>query len=290
MTTTPVLSAATGITPSESSSDSYVEWSAVLAGAVLASAISFVLLTFGAAIGLSLTSPYKGEGASFGAFAVATGLWALWVTVASFLAGGYLTGRLRKRMNDASEHESDVRDGAHGLLVWASGVLIGAVLAFGATSGAASKAADGAVAVVASGESATPVSLAAIDLFRPVPGASRPVDQQGRAATLAILARTAETTVPAADRDYAALVVADQTGVSAADAALRVDQAHAQIYEATAEAKKAADTARKVGVIAAFLLAASLVVSAAAAYVAATIGGNHRDKQTVVPFFVRRKW
>ena len=45
---------------------SFVEWGSVLAGAVLAAAISFVLLTFGAAIGLSATSPWPNSGASAG--------------------------------------------------------------------------------------------------------------------------------------------------------------------------------------------------------------------------------
>ena len=40
---------------------SYVEWGAVFAGALAASAISFVLLTAGASIGLSLISPYAGK-------------------------------------------------------------------------------------------------------------------------------------------------------------------------------------------------------------------------------------
>ena len=41
---------------------SFVEWGSVLAGAVLAAAISFVLLTFGTAIGLSATSPWPNSG------------------------------------------------------------------------------------------------------------------------------------------------------------------------------------------------------------------------------------
>ena len=36
---------------------SYVDWGAIIAGAVVASAIAFVLLTFGSAVGLTLTSP-----------------------------------------------------------------------------------------------------------------------------------------------------------------------------------------------------------------------------------------
>ena len=45
------------VTGRVSSSTSYVEWGAVLAGAVLAASLSFVLLTFGTGIGLSLLSP-----------------------------------------------------------------------------------------------------------------------------------------------------------------------------------------------------------------------------------------
>ena len=43
---------------------SFVEWGAVFAGAVLAAALSFVLLTFGTAIGLSATSPWPNSGLS----------------------------------------------------------------------------------------------------------------------------------------------------------------------------------------------------------------------------------
>lgn len=37
---------------------SFIEWGPVFAGAVLAAALSFVLLTFGTAIGLSATLPW----------------------------------------------------------------------------------------------------------------------------------------------------------------------------------------------------------------------------------------
>lgn len=98
---------------------SYMDWPAIFAGTVLASAISFVLLTFGSAIGLSLTSAYEGRGISLIGFAIAAALWLLWVQISSFIAGGYLTGRMRRRHFDATEHESDIRDGSHGLIVWA---------------------------------------------------------------------------------------------------------------------------------------------------------------------------
>jgi hypothetical protein len=40
-----------------------------------------------------------------------------------------------------------------------------------------------------------------------------------------------------------------------------------------------------VGVLAAFVTAASLLVGAVAAFYAAGQGGNHRDRGTVLPFF-----
>ena len=100
---------------------SAVDWAAIIAGGVLAIAISFILLTFGSAIGLSLTSPYEGEGRSLAFLGVASGLWVVWVQISSFIAGAYLAGRLRRRLPDATAHEVEVRDGSHGLLVWALG-------------------------------------------------------------------------------------------------------------------------------------------------------------------------
>ena len=56
----------------------------------------------------------------------------------------------------------------------------------------------------------------------------------------------------------------------------------AAMDQAKAAAAEAAETARKTAILAAFLTAASLLVSAAGAFWAAQMGGNHRDKQTVV--------
>lgn len=118
----------------EATSESYVDWAAILAGGILALAMGAVLISFGAGLGLSLTSPYGGEGVSASWLAIAAGIWFAWVMVTSFGAGGYLTGRMRRRAGDATAPEVEVRDGAHGLIVWATGALVGTVLAtFGAT-------------------------------------------------------------------------------------------------------------------------------------------------------------
>lgn len=218
--------------------NSYVDWSAVLAGAVLATAISFVLFTFGGAIGLSLSSPYEGEGINVVWFAIAAGLWFVWVQVSSFMAGGYIAGRLRRRAYDATEHEADVRDGAHGLLVWATGALLGAVL----------------TALTLGGTAATGSAE---------PGAATP------AAVLETVTESAGAAVSADAEDTVGDAVAPQL---------------------TEAEEDSSDRARRLSVIAAFVVAASLAISAAAAFFAATLGGNHRDRNTVVQFFVRRPW
>ncbi len=69
-----------------------VDWPAIFAGALVAVAVSFIAATFGSAIGLSATSPYKGPQPVF--FYIALGIWMVFVTVSSFAAGGYITGRL----------------------------------------------------------------------------------------------------------------------------------------------------------------------------------------------------
>ncbi len=53
---------------------SHLDWGAIIAGAVLASVVSLVLLAFGAAIGLSIASPYPGEGTSSTGFLVGLAL------------------------------------------------------------------------------------------------------------------------------------------------------------------------------------------------------------------------
>ena len=127
-----------------SAAGSYVDWAVVLAGGVLALAVTFLLMSFGASLGLSLTSPYRGEGVSASWLAIAAGIWFVWVVVTAFGAGGYLAGRMRRHAGDATADEVEVRDGAHGLLVWATGALVSTVLA---TMGATGVVSMGASAV-----------------------------------------------------------------------------------------------------------------------------------------------
>ncbi len=107
---------------------SYVDWGPIFAGAVAAAALSFVLLTAGAAIGLSLVSPYPSQSFGKSAATVAT-WWALVVTIGSFLVGGYIAGRMRLTWGEGNPDEVEFRDGVHGFLAWSLSILIGGLLA-----------------------------------------------------------------------------------------------------------------------------------------------------------------
>ncbi|HEU4838057.1 MAG TPA: hypothetical protein VFS88_01445 [Micavibrio sp.] len=104
--------------------NSYIEWGVVIAGVVVACALSFVLLQFGAAIGLTQIDFNASPDANVTPGGIlGTGIWLLWVQLVASLTGGYLAGRMRSPLTAASQHERDMRDGVHGLLVWATSTL-----------------------------------------------------------------------------------------------------------------------------------------------------------------------
>jgi hypothetical protein len=288
------------VSPEADDKTSYVDWPAIIAGIVLASAISLVLLTFGSALGLSFINFRAGENVLPIWVAIAAASWLLWVQVSAFMAGSYLTGRLRKRHHDATEHESDVRDGAHGLIVWAGGLVVGAIIAAGGVSavanavGSAASTLTTAASNVADDAAAMDPSAYFVDtLFRPgadaAPVAPGTDTSAQRAEAGRIVAQGAlEGSVSEADRAYLGQLVSQTTGMPADQANARVGEVMTAIDNAKAEAEQVAEDARRTGVLAAFLTAASLLVSAAAAFWAAQKGGNHRDKGTAFPEMFRR--
>jgi hypothetical protein len=286
------------VAPDTAATGSYVDWPAIIAGVVLASAISLVLLTFGSAIGLSFINFRSAEGVMPLWIGMAAALWLLWVQVSSFMAGAYLTGRLRRRHGDASEHESDVRDGAHGLLVWGGALVVGAIIAtsgIGAAVTAVGSAAATAIEAasnVADEDGLDPNAYFVDTLFRTAPGAAPAVAGTDTSAIRGeagrILMQGAADGVGEADRAYLAQLVATNTGLTNEEATARVNEVMTAVEQAKAEAVAAAENARKMGVLAAFLTAASLLVSAAAAFWAAQKGGNHRDEGTAFLDVFRR--
>lgn len=278
--------------PAGDNNISYFDWPAIIAGVVIASAISVILLTFGSAIGLSMTSAREGESASLFWIAIVGGLWLLWVQLLASSAGGYLAGRMRRRTGDATEAESDLRDGSNGLVVWGLATLVAAYITVASLSGAANVAGQtAAVAATAATQVASVTDPSELLIDRTLRGrADAPaLSDADRAAIGRVLvgAATSEQGLDQADRDYLTGVIAARAGVSPEEASARIDQVVAQAKQFEQDARTAAEQARRASIVAAFMAAASLALGAAAAYFAATLGGNHRDKNTVVEGWYR---
>ena len=292
------------------SDGSYMDWGVIAAGTVLALAFAFLLISFGASLGLSLTSPYRGEGVSAAWVAIAAGIWFAWVMVSGFGAGGYLAGRMRRRAGDATHDEVNLRDGTHGLMVWATGALIstviaasglGGLLGAGATAvGAASDAASEAVSADYFANvmlrDSTPTSVDATDdTTEAVPmadGEAPPAPAQQQSATqgtqsidpqtqqqiAAIIARSAsQGEMQERDSTYLAQLVAGNSNLDAQGARARVDEVNAELAAARETALDAVESARVAGVVFGFIAAATLLIGALAAFFAAVAGGKHRD-------------
>lgn len=273
------------VTPTTSTprSGSYLEWSAIFGGAALSAAITTLLTTFGSAIGLSLVSFEPSRSSAFTTLAIAGALWALWVTVTASAAGGYLAGRMRRPAADASRHERHVRDGSHGLVVWAVGALLITALAASSVAGLARTAATGAAAATAAAGTALsqqPDPLAAATDMLTRSTGTAPVSQAERDEASRILLRSlASGQLDPADRSYVASRMAARMSIAQPEAEKRIDDAFTRLNQAKETAKQAAERARKIGVLSAFLTAAALLVGAAAAWMAAQLGGKHRDEE-----------
>jgi hypothetical protein len=252
-----------------------VSWPAIVAGAVVACALTLVLLTFGTALGLTVVSPWSGSGVSATTFKIATGLYLIVMAMIASSVGGYLAGRLRSGWTGVRTDEVYFRDTAHGLVAWALASVLGAaVLAAPTTSligGVASGATQGAATAT---QSAGPMDGYVDTLFRaeaaPAAPTNNQADSRGEVARLFTRSFRNGGELRTSDREYVSKVVAARTGLSQPEAEKRVNEVVTQV-------KADADAARKATAGAAYWLTASLLLGAFCAALAATEGGGLRD-------------
>ena len=285
-----------GVTESGASA---VSWGAIIAGAVVASALSLALLMLGAGIGLVSVSPWSNNNVSVTTFGILAAAWFIAVQLFASGVGGYLAGRLRTRWVSVHTDEVYFRDTAHGLIVWGVGAIVTAwLLTSGAASvvrgaahagGSALEAAGTAVggpAAQAAGQAASSEGSSAAYFTDMLFRADHPDTSGDPAAARAEVGRILVTDalsgeMPAADKAYIAQIVAARTGLSQADADKRVsevvEQAKNAKDKAVDTAKAAADAARKTGVYVALWAFISLPVGAFSASFMATVGGRVRD-------------
>src|SRR3977135_1632325 len=106
----------------------YLQWTPVVAGALAATALSLILVTFGAAVGLGVSSTSPTWRDASAALWILSGIYLILQAVVSFGFGGYIAGRLRRTLVASASDEVEIRDGLHGLAVWALAVVLGAMV------------------------------------------------------------------------------------------------------------------------------------------------------------------
>jgi hypothetical protein len=250
----------------------FVQWSAIIAGALVALALSLVLIAFGTAIGFAILSTSPTWRDASPALTIASGIYLLLTALVSFGLGGYVAGRLRERWHPgAHSNIVEFRDGVHGVLAWAIAAVFSGLVIAASVAGVASKAvAPGSSPAATAGE---PLIAYELDrLFRaerhpPQAGLNYSRAEAGRI----LLAATGRQGISTEDRAYLVALVAAETGAVPPNAERRVDVA---ITAATTAVHKA----RRSAVILGFCTAASLLAGAAAAWYGACAGGRHRDE------------
>jgi hypothetical protein len=261
---------AEGAVPTPGGPLSYIHWGPVIAGALAAAAVSFVLMTFASAVGLAIASPSPTWRDTSTGLALLSGVWILLVAVGSLALGGYLAGRVRSSWATTPD-EIEFRDGTHGLLVWALAVVLAALLTWATANAVSALNTNNSTAQrAAAGEP----SFLAYELDRLFRSERRPdtVDPDARAeAGRILMTGLGRRDIANDDRTYLTRVVSARTGLNANDAGQRVSQV-------VAESRQANRQARASAIIIGFMTAASLAAGAAAAWFAAEIGGRHRDQ------------
>jgi hypothetical protein len=248
---------------------SFIHWGSVVAGAVAAAALWFVLNSFAGALGLAVMSASSTWRDTSFVLALLSGVWMLLAALGSFALGGYIAGRMRSVWSGGPVDEVEFRDGIHGIVAWGLAILIGAFLA-------ASVLKTSSVPSLSSPTASTAEPLLALELDRLFRSDRRPAGApedtayRGEAARI-ITTGLGHSDMAADDRAYLVRMVAARTGLAQPDADARVTQAIAQ-------SKQAVTRARSSAVILAFMLGASLILGAAGAWYASCEGGRHRDQ------------
>ena len=245
-----------------------LEWSPIIFGALTAAAVSSILMAFGAAVGLGVSSASPTwRDASF-ALWLLSGIFLVLQALVSFTCGGYLAGRTRSPYAPASAEETERRDGWHGLGSWALAIIMGAIIA--TLIGMAANRPTALTTSPATSESSV-LSYEIDHLLRAprrVPSAElAPIRAE---AARILLTSSSHSGVSADDRGYLVQTVSATTGLTGADAERRVDTA-------IANSRRAIANTRSSTIILAFSLATSLLLGALAAWAGAEAGGRHRD-------------
>jgi hypothetical protein len=251
----------------------YVQWSPIVAGALAAAALAFVLHAFASAIGLAVSSTAPTWRDASLLLWILSGIYLVVVAVAAYGLGGYVAGRMRQGLSNATHDETEFRDGIHGLLVWALATLLTAVLALTTAQGLASLASPATTGASASSAGEGLFAYELDRLFRSE-RAITDIDYRRDEASRVLLTAGSRDGVTAGDRTYLTQLVANRTGISDGEAQQRVQDVIVRVTDSIRRA-------RHTTTLLAFFAGAAAMVGAAAAWFAAVAGGDQRDTMKI---------
>src|SRR5215475_6485320 len=105
-----------------------LQWSPIVAGALTACAVSFIMITFATTVGLGVSSAAPTWRDASVALWGLSGIYLVLQALISFGCGGYLAGRCRLPYDAGIGDETEKRDGLHGVASWALAVVLGIIL------------------------------------------------------------------------------------------------------------------------------------------------------------------
>jgi hypothetical protein len=245
-----------------------LQWTPIVVGALTATALSSILITFAATVGLGVSSAAPTWRDASWALWLLSGIYLILQALISFGCGGYITGRTQVAPDLSNAEEVERRDGLHGVAAWALAVVLGVLLA--AFIGMAASRPS----TLATPPSATEPPILSYEIDQLFRAGRKPANLDltpARAeAGRILLTSSSHTGVTAEDRSYLIQMVSSTTGLTSADAERRVDSV-------ISDSKKAISKARASTIILAFCIATALLLGAAAGWAGAEAGGRHRD-------------
>ena len=245
-----------------------LQWTPVVAGALTATAISSILVTFAATVGLGVSSAAPTWRDASVALWLLSGIYLILQALISFGCGGYIAGRTQAPIAGGEVDDVERRDGLHGVAAWALAVVIGVLL-----TAFVAMVANRPTTLTAPTSTTEPtvISYEIDHLFR---ATRRPPNidltptraEAGRI----LLTSSSHSGVSSDDRAYLIQLVTATTGLAGPDAERRVDTV-------IAEARTAISRTRVSTIILAFSVATALLLGAVAGWAGAEAGGRHRD-------------
>lgn len=251
-----------------------LSWRAVLGGVAVALAVQIMLAILGSAIGLAFVDPMATSNPRPALVSLLAFMWWTLSGIIAAFAGGIVAGRLSGAIGEATA-------AWHGLVTWATTILIVFWVlssaiggAFGLLAGAASTAsAEGGETL---SPEVDPFASVATEI-KDVTSASDPAAAREVVAEYVRAALTAESNSTAAT-ERAAEALARTSGLPQQEASTRLAEWKAQydsaLAEAQAEAARAADTARRAASLAGLISVVALVFGALAGW----LGGWHSTR------------